>query len=140
MNRAAATFIADCAALMSDAGLPPSTGRVLGFLLICEPDHQSASALAKQLELSAGSVSAAVTLLQKLQMVARVAIPNDRRHYYRIDPDYERKMLDLRRSQIRRGLTLAATGLKLSPGNPRLKALQHVYSEFDTFMSDLKPL
>jgi DNA-binding transcriptional regulator GbsR (MarR family) len=132
-------FIERCGLLMTDSGLPRSVGRVFGLLLICEPDHQSAEAIQALLQLSAGSVSAAVTTLQKATIVSRITFSGDRRIYYHINPTYPDTIVDLRLRQVHAGVELTEAGLKLTPGNQRLTSLRHVYSEFERVIRLIKP-
>ena len=67
-----------------DLGLPRAWGRVLGWLLVCEPDHQSADELAAVLHASRGSISMATRSLIRLGNVERQTRRGDRRIYYRI--------------------------------------------------------
>ena len=52
-------------------GLPPVTGRVLGWLLICEPPDQTAAQVAEALQISRSAVGAAVTTLEHWSLVRR---------------------------------------------------------------------
>jgi DNA-binding transcriptional regulator GbsR (MarR family) len=139
MDAASSQFIEDCGLLMADAGLARSTGRVLGLLLICKPAHQSADSIREALQLSTGSVSAAVAMLRKMSLVITRTFPGDRRLYYLIDPEYEQKILDIRISQVQRGMRLAEAGLRLRPGDSRLLSLHHLYGEFEQLMRRIKP-
>jgi DNA-binding transcriptional regulator GbsR (MarR family) len=69
-----------------DLGLPRAWGRVLGWLLVCEPDHQSADQLAAALHASRGSISMATRSLIRIGYVERQTKRGDRRTYYRIRP------------------------------------------------------
>ena len=64
-----------------------SAGRILGWLMICEPPHQSATELVAALEISTGSVSTQVRFLEELAFVERVTFPGDRVTYYQLKPD-----------------------------------------------------
>jgi DNA-binding transcriptional regulator GbsR (MarR family) len=139
MDGATSQFIEDCGLLMADAGLPRSTGRVLGLLLICDPAHQSAVSIREALQLSTGSVSAAVAMLRKMSLVITRTFPGDRRLYYQIESEYEQKILDIRISQVQRGMRLAEAGLQLRPGDSRLLNLRHLYGEFEQLMRRITP-
>jgi DNA-binding transcriptional regulator GbsR (MarR family) len=65
-------------------GLPRAWGRVLGWLLVCDPDRQSADDLAAVLHASSGS--AATRALTRMGYVERQTKPGDRRTYYRTRP------------------------------------------------------
>lgn len=69
-----------------DLGLPRAWGRVLGWLLVCEPENQSAEDLAAGLHASRGSISMATRSLIRMGYVERQTKRGDRRTYYRIRP------------------------------------------------------
>jgi DNA-binding transcriptional regulator GbsR (MarR family) len=73
--------------LIADVGFPRSAARVLALLVVCEPKNQSAEQLQATLKLSAGTVSAAVRILVKGEIVTRTTFPGDRRIYYQLHPD-----------------------------------------------------
>ncbi len=64
-----------------------AAGRILGWLMICDPTHRSAGELVDELDLSAGSVSTQLRLLESLQFVERITFPGDRVTYYQLKPD-----------------------------------------------------
>jgi hypothetical protein len=65
-------------------GQPRTAGRILGWLMICEPPEQSSSDLADALQVSAGSVSAISRQLVQLGLADRVTYPGDRASYFRL--------------------------------------------------------
>jgi DNA-binding MarR family transcriptional regulator len=83
-------------ALLTDAGFPRSVTRVLAWLVVCQPRHQAADQLQATLKLSAGSISAAVTMLVRAEIVSRITFPGDRRIYYQIHPDGWQRLLRTR--------------------------------------------
>jgi hypothetical protein len=66
-------------------GQPRTAGRILGWLMICEPPEQSSSDLADALQVSAGSVSAISRQLVQLGLADRVTYPGDRASYFRLN-------------------------------------------------------
>lgn len=67
-------------------GLARTVGRVLGWLLVCEPPQTSLPELASQLQISAGSASTATRSLIAAGLAERVAVPGDRRTYLQVTP------------------------------------------------------
>ncbi len=63
-----------------------AAGRILGWLMICEPPHQSSGELVEALGISAGSVSTQVRYLESLGIVERTSFPGDRATYYQLRP------------------------------------------------------
>lgn len=73
---------------MEDLGLPRMSGRVLGWLMVCEPPHQSADELAEALLASRGAISMSVRMLMGGGSVERYPVPGTRRTYYRLRPGF----------------------------------------------------
>jgi DNA-binding transcriptional regulator GbsR (MarR family) len=108
-----ASFADDIGLFNEQLGFPRIWGRVLGWLLVCQPNIQSAEELAMALHASRGSVSMATQALIRTGMVERQTVRGDRRTYYRIRPgawtavfeDQTRIATELR-GLAERGLTL----------------------------------
>jgi DNA-binding transcriptional regulator GbsR (MarR family) len=79
-------FVEDVGLFFEEMGFPRMAGRILGWLLICEPPEQSAAELAKALQASKGSLSTMTRLLIQVGLVERVGLPGQRRDYFRIRP------------------------------------------------------
>ncbi|GIH97545.1 GbsR/MarR family transcriptional regulator [Planobispora siamensis] len=73
---------------MEDRGLPRMSGRVLGWLMVCEPAHQSADELAEALLASRGAISMSVRMLMDGGSVERFPVAGTRRTYYRLRPGF----------------------------------------------------
>ena len=80
------TFLEALGLLDHDA-LPRAATRILGWLVICEPPHQSGADLHRDLQMSAATVSTSAGLLVRVGLVDRIALPGDRKAYYRLRPD-----------------------------------------------------
>lgn len=127
LDHKTAQFVEEFGLMLGEAGFPRSVGRVLGLLLVCKPETQSAESLQASLRLSTGSVSTALSLLQNMDLVQRVGAPGERRFYYRLDPDCWKNIVEKRSKQMRQGVALADKGLRLSPSDPRLLAMRAFY-------------
>jgi hypothetical protein len=77
-------FIEDVGILYGEMGFPRMAGRIFGWLLVCEPPHQSAEQLANTVEASKGSISSMTRLLIQMGMVEKIGIPGKRDTYYRM--------------------------------------------------------
>ena len=64
-------------------GITRMAGRILGWLLVCEPPHQSPQDLQDALQASKGSISTNIRMLERLNFVERISLPGDRRTYFR---------------------------------------------------------
>jgi DNA-binding transcriptional regulator GbsR (MarR family) len=74
-------------------GLPPITGRILGWLLVCDPPEQSAGEIADAIGASRASLTTSMRLLTAGDLVRRRHRPGDRTTYFRIDDDAWEKVI-----------------------------------------------
>jgi DNA-binding transcriptional regulator GbsR (MarR family) len=68
-------------------GLPSITGRIMGWLLICDPAEQSAGEIADAIGASRASLTTNMRFLVTSGLVRRLTRPGGRTGYYRIDDD-----------------------------------------------------
>jgi len=64
-------------------GAPRTMGRIYGWLMISDPDHQSITEIAKALGVSKASISTLIRQLEASQVVERVPLSDTRQHHYR---------------------------------------------------------
>jgi DNA-binding transcriptional regulator GbsR (MarR family) len=112
------SFADEIGLLYEDLGQPRIAGRVLGWLLVCEPDCQSAEDLATVLHASRGSISTTTRLLVRAGLVERQTIRGDRRTYYRIRPGAWTTVFEEQIQTARRMRELAERGLELLNDEP----------------------
>ena len=108
-----ARFVDDLGVILEADGRPRIAGRILGWLLICEPPHQSFNRLVEALGVSKGSVSSMTRLLVEAGLVERYAVRNDRQTYYRIAPDAWVRVLRRQVQTIEQITAAAERGLAL---------------------------
>lgn len=120
-----------------ELGLPKSMGRVLGWLVICEPARQNAEDIQRALKLSSGSVSNALTMLTRVGLVQRLRRPGERRLYYELQGSAWEQTFQHRLLLIRRMRELAEEGLGLAPSNQRLEKMRAFYTWAETEFSKL---
>jgi DNA-binding MarR family transcriptional regulator len=75
-------------------GMAPMTGRVAGWLLICDPPAQTAAEIAEALQASRSAVGTAVDLLEENAFARRTRAPGERADRISIDPAAGEKGLD----------------------------------------------
>src|SRR5579859_1637614 len=91
-------------------GIPRMTGRVLGWLLVCDPAEQTAAQLAEELGASKGSISGATGMLVRAGLVDRLHVRGERADRFRIRPEaWDEQIRDQGASQAR---SLVAMGLE----------------------------
>jgi len=79
-------FIEDIGLYFERLGMPRMAGRILGVLLISDPEAQSITDIASKLSASKSSISIMARLLIEVGLIERVANPIPRRDYYRFKP------------------------------------------------------
>jgi DNA-binding transcriptional regulator GbsR (MarR family) len=121
-------------------GVPQMTGRVLGWLLVCDPVEQTAAQLAEALEASKGSISGATSLLVRMRLVDRLHVRGERADRFRIRPEaWDDQVQDQGIEQAR---ALIAQGLDALEGAPparlaRLQELDAFYAWWESRMPAL---
>ncbi len=127
-------FVEEFGVTLEQTGLPRMAGRIIGWLLISDPPHQSSDQLREGLAASKGSISTMTRLLIQIGLIERVSLPGIRKDYFRIRPNAWQNM-------IRRGLEdeikmvrrLAEKALELLADKPLLtrqwlEEMHNVYS------------
>jgi DNA-binding MarR family transcriptional regulator len=135
-------YIEEVALGFERQGLFRMAGRVIGWLLICDPPEQTFGQIAGVLQASKGSISAAMKFLVPAGLVERISRPGERRDYYRCRPgawaelarDQSRQYDDFRK--------LAQRGLELLADAPaarreRLQGMHDLYAWLEREMPAL---
>ncbi len=68
------------------AGVPRMAGRILGWLLVCDPPAQTMQEIADRLSASKASVSTMTRMLERVGLIQRTSTPGERRVRYRVEP------------------------------------------------------
>lgn len=125
-------FADELGMVMSGMGTPPAFGKLMGWLLICDPPQQTSTQLAEALGLSKGSVSTGMRALEQLGMVRRVPV-RGRGHAYEMVPDALVRTVDARRIYLvlyglmQKGLDLLG-GDETAPRAQRLRITRDFYA------------
>jgi len=112
------SFADDIGLFYEELGYPRVWGRVLGWLLVCQPTTQSADDLASALHASRGSISMATQALIRAGMVERQTLRGDRRTYYRIRPGSWTTLFEEQTRMATKLRELAERGRTLLNGEP----------------------
>lgn len=115
-----------------EIGLPRMAGRIVGWLLICDPAHQSLAELGEVLQASKGSISTTTRLLMGMGLLERVSLPGDRRDYVRIQPGSWFQMMNRYQRETDLMRRLAEEGLEILGKSPpdrraRLDEMRDLY-------------
>jgi DNA-binding transcriptional regulator GbsR (MarR family) len=131
-------FIERVSSVGEFTGLPPSYLRILAWLLVCDPAHQSVDELRETLTLSSGAISAATTSLLRMGLVERITIPGERRAYYRFPAGGWDRVLRDRLEAITRVRVLVDDALAHAPqADDRLKQMHDIYLYFEEAVGEL---
>jgi DNA-binding transcriptional regulator GbsR (MarR family) len=125
-----------------EAGTPRMVGRVLGWLLICDPPEQSAAEVAERLQASKGSISTATRVLLRLGFIERVRIRGERFDRFRARPESWDQFF-WRQEQFAAPRRVLALGLEALGDEPserrrRLEELDHLYAWWEERLPELR--
>jgi DNA-binding transcriptional regulator GbsR (MarR family) len=118
-------------------GMPQMTGRVFGYLLVCDPAEQTAAQLAEALDASKGSISGATGMLVRYRLVDRLHVRGERADRFRLRPEaWDEQVRDQGAAEAR---ALLAQGLEALAGEPaarraRLEELDAFYAWWQSRM------
>jgi len=141
-DEAALRFIEDTALLYEQAGHTRMAGRIVAWLMICDPPHQTAGQIATALSASKASVSTNVRLFVDFGVVEKFAMPADRRDYYRLLPAMWPRAMERSLPLLAAFREVADRGLKLVAGHPqecrvRVREMRDFYEFYEQGLRDL---
>jgi hypothetical protein len=122
-------------------GMPRMTGRVLGWLMVCDPAEQTAAQLAETLGASKGSISGATGMLVRAKLVDRHHVRGERADRFRLRPEaWDEQVRD--ESATDGARAVLAQGLEALAGEPaarrsRLEELDSFYAWWQSRMPAL---
>jgi DNA-binding transcriptional regulator GbsR (MarR family) len=142
-------FVEDVGLIFERLGMSRIAGKILGWLLISNPPHQTMRDLEEALQVSKASISNNSRILAQMGIIERISLPGHRRDHYRIRSGAWLEITRWRANQIRQFRELAERGLNLLDGeeptlSDRLQEMHTIYSfferEFPPLMSRLEQL
>ena len=120
-------------------GFPAMTGRVLGWLLVCDPPDQTAAELMNALGASKGSISGATNTLVRARLIDRFSERGERADRFRIRPGaWDSQLLD--QSDAKMARQLIAQGLEaLADAPPQRRARLEELDAFYAWWAERMP-
>ena len=113
-------------------GVPPIAGRILGWLMICDPPEQSAGQIAEAIGASRASLVTNMRMLTGAKFVRRLTRPRERTSYYRVDDDAWEGVVRQRLEMLVSFREIAADGIDLAGrGSARAERLRVAHELFD---------
>ena len=111
--------------------LPPITGRILGWLMICDPPEQSPAQISEAINASRASLTTNMRFLIASGLVHRLTRSGGRTAYYRIDDDMWEKVIQRRIASMMSFGKIAQDGVSLlGAGNPRARRVRAAHDFF----------
>ncbi|HXQ43500.1 MAG TPA: hypothetical protein VN816_02590 [Acidimicrobiales bacterium] len=134
-----ATFVERFGVVGDEMGLPRTMTRLLGWLVVCDPPHQSAQQIQAGLRLSSGSVSSGLSALARGGLVDRLTFPGDRHTYYTVGPDGWRQLVAGRLRVLGAVRRMADQALAAAGGRAdhRLHEMRDFYASCERLVTDL---
>jgi DNA-binding transcriptional regulator GbsR (MarR family) len=125
-------FAEEVGRVFEQFGLSRMAGRILGWLLICDPSRQSSVQLGTALGASKGAISVSTRLLESYGLARRIAVPGERGDYFEITHDaFNRAHDQMGKARIFRELMemgLAVLGDEDSARADRLRETRDLYA------------
>ncbi|HEX8271121.1 MAG TPA: MarR family transcriptional regulator [Longimicrobiaceae bacterium] len=118
MPDATGTFIETMGRHFEEEGIPRIAGRLFGLLMVNEAPC-SLDDMAERLQVSKGSVSSNSRMLEQWGVVERVTRPGDRRDYYHLADDMERRILERQMEHVVKMRERLREGLATMPDAPQ---------------------
>ncbi|APU14558.1 MULTISPECIES: GbsR/MarR family transcriptional regulator [Actinoalloteichus] len=135
----AANWIERVAAFYVEEGMPLIAGRILGYLLICDPPERTAAELAAAVDASSGSVSTNIRLLARAGLVSKTTRRGREAALYRLEEHRWPGFVQDRFDRVARARDLTKEGLRLLSGNSQRAARLREVSEFYGWLTDQLP-
>jgi DNA-binding transcriptional regulator GbsR (MarR family) len=137
-----AQFVDELGLAYEELGFPRAWGRVVGWLLVCKPDFQSADELTAALHASRGAISMTTKALIRAGMIERYPIRGDRRIYYRLHPGAWTSIIEIQIQAATKLRQLAEQGLELLGHEPaehqgRLEEMHDLFSFYESELPTL---
>jgi hypothetical protein len=128
------SYVEQWGMLFEQLGATRMMGKVLGWLLICDPPGQTARQIADAIGASISSISIATRALTQAAMIERVGVPGERSARFRVRPGMWSRLIKVRMGHLATMRELADEGLRLldSPDAGRALRLREIqsYGEF----------
>lgn len=133
-------YVEEFGLFFAQFGLARTAGRMLGWLLVCDPPHQTMDELVEVLQVSKSSISTTSRMLIQSGLVSKVSFPGERKDFYRVSDDAWVQAWLSRNHQTIAMRQLADRGLALLPEaeldrRSRLETMRDLYK----FLEDELP-
>lgn len=125
-------------------GVPLIAGRILGWLIICDPPEQSAAQIAEAIGASRASLTTNLRLLGSVGLLRQSTKPGDRTLYYRVDDDAWDTVVQRQIASLASFGDIMTDGLALVERSPergsRIRAAREAFAWMERVFADAPPL
>ena len=141
MTPGESAFVEEMGQFLGSIGMTPMSGRMWGWLLICEPPEQTAGDIATALQASRGAISGTARLLAGAGLIRRTTRPGDRREYFSAPPEALDSMLGSAAAIYRQMRGIAERGLAATTDrSPTARARLQEFHDVMAFVEEEVPL
>lgn len=113
-------------------GVPPIAGRVLGWLMVCDPPEQSAGQISTAISASRASLTSNLRLLSGMGFLTWRTRPGDRTVYYRMADDAWAVVVRRQIAGVTSFLDITRDGLNLvGPDDDRVSRIRQAHATFE---------
>ncbi|MEV1001175.1 transcriptional regulator [Nonomuraea sp. NPDC050202] len=113
-------------------GVPPIAGRVLGWLMVCDPPEQSAGQISQAIGASRASLTSNLRLLSSMGFLTSRTRPGERTVYYRMAEDAWVVVVRKQIAGLTSFLDITREGLDLvGPGDDRAGRIRQAHTTFE---------
>lgn len=126
---------------LAEAGLQRMVARVLAAFLFTDRESLTAGQLGEQLGASAGSISAAITMLRTVGLIEPAPTPGSRRAHYRMRDDAWATLMSAQNTVLGMMSDIAEQGLARTPaGSPAAHRLRRMGEFYRYLQAELPAL
>jgi predicted transcriptional regulator len=113
MEKDKLNYIEEFGLYFEKLGLTRMAGRIFGFLIVNEKEHNAFEEIQHMLQASKGSISGTLKMLVNTGFVQPVSLPGDRKTYYRVSQQEIARMMDGKMLEFIAFSQILDKGLKL---------------------------
>jgi DNA-binding transcriptional regulator GbsR (MarR family) len=126
---------------LNQNGMQRMIARVLAAFLFSDRDSVTAAELGEQLGASAGSISAAITMLRTVGLIEPAPVPGSRRAHYRMRDDAWATMMSSQNAMVQVMQEIAEAGVSSTPpGSPAARRLERMRDFYAYLFAELPAL
>lgn len=140
LNPGEREFVDRMGLVMERLGGSRTMGRIYGWLLICDPPHQSLAGLATALDISKASASTVARQMQDAGLIERLPAAH-RQHHYRITSGGWAQVLKVQMAGVQAGLEALEFGRSAlgAEQRARLEESRDFFAFIESDANDLVP-